>query len=154
MIYCKKIDGVFYCREEQVEGYKPVNVVGDITYQALVDTGSEWVHDEALLAQHQAEQAKQVAVQSRLSAQDFGATFLAQVIELNKAKYIAGVFTAQTLDQMDEDAVLQKLERSAWRGNIPTLKALILANASHLLTWYTEAEQTEMVSQINAYLGA
>ena len=157
MFYGKQHDnGCFEFRQEPLEGFFEVVHTGEYpNYKALVwqESIQKWVEDAGLMAEQNAIKAKSDAVLSRIKAQEFGSKFLAEVIELNKSKYIAGTFTVQTLDEMDEDLVLQKIERSAWRGNIPTLKGLILANSAHLETWYTSTEQGDMILKINTWLG-
>jgi hypothetical protein len=152
----KKENGFMEFRQEPTDGFFEVVHTGEkpnISSLVWQESIQKFVEDSGLMAEQNAIKAKQDAVLSRIKAQEFGSKFLAEVIELNKSKYIAGVFTVQTLDDMDEDLVLQKIERSAWRGNIPTLKGLILANSAHLETWYTSTEQEDMILKINTWLG-
>lgn len=157
MYYGKRHEnGSFELCQQQKDGLFEIVHTGNLpTVQALVwqQAIQKWVEDVGLMAEQNAIKAKSDAVLSRIKAQEFGSKFLAEVIELNKTKYIAGTFTVQTLDDMDEDLVLQKIERSAWRGNIPTLKGLMLANSAHLETWYTADEQLQMITKINTWLG-
>jgi hypothetical protein len=97
-----------------------------------------------------AEVAAEVSLSKRLSDQQFGSLFLAKVVELNKAKYIAGSLTLQDLDDMDSDAVLQKLERAAWRGDVKKLKVLV---SSYSGTYYSAEEKAMLLGVINNYLG-
>lgn len=95
------------------------------------------------------ELAKQKRRVNRKKSQEFGAEFMELAVELNKDKFLAGHLSLKDLDAMDEDPKLQKIERAAWRGNIPTLKILV-ENYEGL--YYTLEDKTFLLNHINDYL--
>jgi hypothetical protein len=88
-----------------------------------------------------------------MKRQQVGSSILADITQLNKSKYASGLLTLAQLDEMDESAVFQKIERNLWRGALPTTKQLIMANNAILLGYYTQSEIDGIVSKINSELG-
>jgi len=145
MIFCKKVDGVFYCREEQAEGSKPVSITGEIVYQALVDNGTEWVHDSDLLSLHVTAKAKADALQKRKEWQEFGLGLLAEIVELNSAKIAAGALTIPQLQAMPTDTTLSAIKDLLILGDLKGAKAAI---AAYTGVYYTTEDKTALAYKL------
>jgi len=111
------------------------------------EANQQWVEDSTLEATYNENKAKQDTINLRIRKQQFGAEFMAKVIELNVSKVIAGTLTPSDLAAMDLDSSLQAMERSAWRGNLTTLKSLM---QSYVGAYYTPGEITDLVAFIDA----
>jgi len=111
------------------------------------EANQQWIEDSTLEATYNENKAKQDTINLRIRKQQFGAEFMAKVIELNVSKVIAGTLTPSDLAAMDLDSSLQAMERSAWRGNLTTLKSLMQA---YVGAYYTPSEITDLVAFIDA----
>lgn len=95
--------------------------------------------------------AAQRRLERRIQAQDFGALFIAKVIEINSAKYVAGLLSGADLAQLDLDPVIARMERAAWRGDIESLLDLV---DNYVGSFYTDDERTALAADIRSYLSS
>lgn len=82
----------------------------------------------------------------RLNNQQFGASLLADIAEMNSKKQ----YTLVQFEQLMSDQALATIERLLWSGSLVLAKGLI---SSYSGSWYTEQEKELIVNKINNYLG-
>ncbi len=78
--------------------------------------------------------AKQIAIQKGLMAQQVGAECIAHVYALNEAKFTAGTLTTQDFQSILADPVLQQIERLLWNGSLASAKQMIQSYSSQFFS--------------------
>lgn len=81
----------------------------------------------------------------RKAKQDFGALFMAEVLELVDRKVLAGELSQGDLIAMESSADLMLIEKCAWRGMIDTLKGLV---TNYTGIYYTQADKDYLLALI------
>lgn len=89
---------------------------------------------------------KERKLQDRIKKQEFGAKFMAEVLELVDAKVVSGDLSQADLAAMESDADLMLIEKVAWRGMIDTLRTLV---SSYSGPYYTQQDKDFLVSLID-----
>lgn len=92
-----------------------------------------------------AEVEKERKLQDRIKKQEFGAKFMAEVLELIDRKVAAGELSQGDLIAMESSADLMLIEKCAWRGMIDTLKGLV---TNYTGIYYTQADKDYLVDLI------
>jgi len=93
-----------------------------------------------------AEVEKERKLQDRIKKQEFGAKFMAEVLELVDRKVLAGELSQGDLIAMESDADLMLIEKCAWRGMIDTMKTLV---SNYSGPYYTQGDKDFLLSFIN-----
>ena len=88
---------------------------------------------------------KERKLQDRIKKQEFGAKFMAEVLELIDRKVAAGELSQGDLIAMESSADLMLIEKVAWRGMIDTLKGLVTNYAG---IYYTQADKDYLIDLI------
>lgn len=89
---------------------------------------------------------KERKLQDRIKKQEFGAKFMAEVLELIDRKVLAGELSPADLIAMETSADLMLIEKCAWRGMIDTLKGLV---ENYSGSYYTQQDKDFLLSLIN-----
>jgi len=92
-----------------------------------------------------AEFEKERKLQDRIKKQEFGAKFMAEVLELVDRKVLAGELSQGDLIAMESSTELMLIEKCAWRGMIDTLKGLV---TNYTGIYYTQADKDYLLDLI------
>jgi hypothetical protein len=93
---------------------------------------------------------KEAKTMRRKSWQDFGSNLLAEILELNSAKYESGAINLAQLTAMYDDAGLLKIERALKLGDLKAARALIAQLDNSI---YSADEKASLVSKLNNKIG-
>lgn len=141
----------------KVSGYYPAHLLNDAEKAQALDINNEGfealflIPDQFTYTIEPYDNPYAEAMEDRLRAKDqnFGSIFMSKVVNLNSKKFKNDQLSIKDLNDMDGDAMLLKIERAAWRGDVKALKMLV---ENYSGPYYSAEDKTYLVGLVNGYL--